>query len=678
MAKEHQTSAQPWGTLEELLLACAVNRHGTDSWDSIAMEVQNRTSTLCSLTSQLCRDKFNDLKQRFMPQNDTSASLVPMVDELRKIRVEELRREVHRRDVSIVSLELKVKRLEEERERSLNVETDLATEKKPSPEKVTGESAAGDDSSEERDNRSFNESNSTGQQKADTSAVREQNDIVNGEPGIKTEPEIKNENDRVRDGSDPKYWSRNGKLEEVDDDDKPPLDKKETEIKMSRTTGGLGESNELVESFGESKREEKDKQNSDVQSSASLSLKTKTRRRRSGSGSGNVLGVGSSSGEEPEGGDEVSPATKQTPAVKSESLVKLIGIIRSHRLGSVFERRLRSQESERYRKLIRQHMDLQTIQLRLDKRVYSSCIQKFFRDLLLLFNNAIIFFRKNSPENLAACELRAIVWKEMTEKLRKPEPQPIIVKPFKPVIPEPKQQPKPVSLSKPNRSSSTIVVCGKAKSLSENATKKVDSKKERVIEEKPKSSAKKNEASLVKIEDKSIKKKRTKDRTVSSNHKVSNTSNKNGEIKHQYGGNELSSHDALEMKVERKGSTTRKRQGAASFLKRMKQNSPSEVTEEDDDDDGDDNDGDDSSEEESKNVKGKEEKGRKGRNREPIIERITRSSRGRGAREESGRGKRNLGRPPKKQAESTVESGKRRRDNGCSEGGGRAKKRSRR
>lgn len=105
MAREHETSVHPWGTLEELLLACAVNRHGTERWDSIAMEVQNRTTTSSSvlLTPDNCKDRFDDLKRRFMSQNDDeSASLSPMVDELKKIRVEELRREVRRRDVSIV------------------------------------------------------------------------------------------------------------------------------------------------------------------------------------------------------------------------------------------------------------------------------------------------------------------------------------------------------------------------------------------------------------------------------------------------------------------------------------------------------------------------------------------------------------------------------------------------
>ncbi|KAF2317648.1 hypothetical protein GH714_039474 [Hevea brasiliensis] len=643
MAREHQRIAQPWGTLEELLLACAVNRHGTQSWDSVAVEVQNRTTTLSSLTSQHCIDKFNDLKRRFMPSNDTSASLVSMVDELRRIRVEELRREVQRRK----EIRGRERAQFERRGRSGEGERDLSGTN-------VGKSAHGNESGDERDNRSFNESNSTSQQKAERTTMIDQNDAVNGEPDIKPKPANTNEKNPVHTGSDPEAerdWSHNGKLREVDDDenDKIPTDKKEPEIKTSQTTGGLGESNELGESVGESKREDKEKQNSDVQSSASLSLKRNNRRRKLITGGGNGVGVGSSSGEEPEGGDEVSPAMKRMPAVKSEPLVKLLGIIRSHRLGSVFERRLQSQESKRYKKLIKQHIDLQMIQCRLDGGAYSLCLQKFFRDLLLLFNNAITFFGKNSPENLAARDLLTIVRKEMTEKLCEAKPEPVTVKPI------PVQQ--PISFSKPNKSC-TIVVCGKgnsAKGISESATKKVD-KKDREGENKTKANEKKIEGSFVRIEEKGTRKKMTKERSISC-HRNSNNTKKNGEIKHQYGGNELSSHDALEMKVERKGSSTRKRQGAASFLKRIKQNSPSQVMENDVEDD--------SSEDESKDEKEKEEKGKRGRNRDGITERVTRSSR---AREESGSAKR-IGRPPKKQAKSTVESGggirkKRGRDNG--------------
>lgn len=103
MAREHETSVQPWGTLEELLLACAVNRHGTKSWDSIAMEVQNRTSS-AFLTPENCRHKFDDLKRRFMMsgKDDDEKSSSTMVDQLKKIRMDELRREVRRRNDSIV------------------------------------------------------------------------------------------------------------------------------------------------------------------------------------------------------------------------------------------------------------------------------------------------------------------------------------------------------------------------------------------------------------------------------------------------------------------------------------------------------------------------------------------------------------------------------------------------
>lgn len=106
MVKQRESNTKRWGTLEELLLVSAVNRHGTTRWDSVAMEIHNRSSqSPSSLTPQDCRNKFYDLKRRFLSQNDRdsdSTSLVAMLDELRKIRVEELRRDVQRRDVLIV------------------------------------------------------------------------------------------------------------------------------------------------------------------------------------------------------------------------------------------------------------------------------------------------------------------------------------------------------------------------------------------------------------------------------------------------------------------------------------------------------------------------------------------------------------------------------------------------
>uniref|UniRef100_A0A2N9EEU3 Myb-like domain-containing protein n=1 Tax=Fagus sylvatica TaxID=28930 RepID=A0A2N9EEU3_FAGSY len=323
MGREHGTSAQPWGTLEDLLLACAVNRHGTSSWDSIAMELQNRSSTTTlPLTPQYLKEKFDCIKRRFVAQKDDESDGI--VDQLRRIRVEELRREVQRRDVTIVSLELKVKMMEEERERSLKEEAEKVDLKKdlgettPLPENL----AVSGDVSDDKENRSFNESNST-TQKGEGQA---RNGVVKDK--ARPEPE-RNEPNTGRIGSEPGNDSvMNGKVDNIDD----AGTNEEKSVKKASRAGRPGE----LESVGESKREKEaaSKQSSDVQSSASLSRK---KRRRKGGGVG-----GSSSGEEPEG-DEVSPATKRISAVKSEPLIKLLGIIRSHRLGSVFERRLRSQ-----------------------------------------------------------------------------------------------------------------------------------------------------------------------------------------------------------------------------------------------------------------------------------------------------------------------------------------------
>lgn len=105
---------QTWSTMEELLLACAVHRHGTDSWDSVASEIHKQNPTVRTLIAIDCRHKYNDLKRRFsrnlvLPgsaegEEDTLAaeiSSVPWLEELRKLRVDELRREVECYDLSI-------------------------------------------------------------------------------------------------------------------------------------------------------------------------------------------------------------------------------------------------------------------------------------------------------------------------------------------------------------------------------------------------------------------------------------------------------------------------------------------------------------------------------------------------------------------------------------------------
>ncbi|KAM3276230.1 hypothetical protein ACQJBY_044549 [Aegilops geniculata] len=158
-----------WGTLEELLLAFAVCRHGTASWDSVATEVQARCPLAARprLTPGSCRLRFHQLHRRFSagggaeeeeqeegevgPEAEAEASAADgWLDELRRLRVAELRREVERCDLSIGTLQSKVELMKEERERSLS-----SGEAKP--EGVTGD----ENVSGEEPGRSCRESNST-------------------------------------------------------------------------------------------------------------------------------------------------------------------------------------------------------------------------------------------------------------------------------------------------------------------------------------------------------------------------------------------------------------------------------------------------------------------------------------------------------------------------------------
>jgi hypothetical protein len=106
-----------WGTLQELLLACAVRRHGTSSWDLLAMEVRTRSPLAAQpgLTAHSCRLRFRHLHRRFSTAgsgggeevdegdgDDPDASAAEgWVDELRRLRVAELRRDLERCDLSI-------------------------------------------------------------------------------------------------------------------------------------------------------------------------------------------------------------------------------------------------------------------------------------------------------------------------------------------------------------------------------------------------------------------------------------------------------------------------------------------------------------------------------------------------------------------------------------------------
>ncbi|KAF5748785.1 putative DNA binding protein [Tripterygium wilfordii] len=676
MAKKHEMIAQSWGTLEELLLACAVNRHGTSNWDSITMDVKNRTSALPFLTPQHCIEKFNDLRQRFMLRYDAESAditnLVPMVNELRRIRIEELRREVQRHDASILSLELKVKRLEEKRDESLKEEADMEREKKPSLEKFVRKSFTGSDS-DDCDRRYFNQSYSSEKNEKELVSAKQKiggNDTIEAQDEkIKLELNLledKFEIGLVQTGSKPGVkwdWSCNVNVGHDGNEDQTMSREKISNSETKRINQGCAEFEEPNE-LQESVKQGTTKQSSDVQSSASLSRKKKQHTRSSDLGTRG----GSSGSGEPDDYDEVSLTTKQGLAIKSELLARLLKIIRSNRLGSMFERPTRSQESERYRNLIRQHMDLQMVQSRLERGDYSDCPLKFFRDLLLLFNNAIIFCRKSSREYGAAQELRGVVLKELTNKIQWRQP----------VAGETEPEQESASFSKTNKSL-TMIACGKCnyfKMITENNDRN-GNRRDGEVKNKQKLNGSKIDGSFANTDDMGIRKKQTQDGSVSGFTKL-RRSNRNTDLKHELGANELSSHDSLDLKLDKSDRKERHGRLVTSFLKRMNYYLPGEETDDEYDVDHGYEDEDTDYEVEEKEENSKERNARR--------DRVTRSSRDNGVREKTVKPKRSGGRPLKTQASSTSESllfgtGRSRRNNGDSEvagNGGRPRKRTRR
>jgi Bromodomain len=68
---------------------------------------------------------------------------------------------------------------------------------------------------------------------------------------------------------------------------------------------------------------------------------------------------------------------------------------------------MKLQKKSRYKKMIRRHVDLQIVSSKLSKGLISSP-KELLRDLLLLANNALVFFPKNSPEHNSAIILRKL------------------------------------------------------------------------------------------------------------------------------------------------------------------------------------------------------------------------------------------------------------------------------
>ncbi|KAJ0989779.1 hypothetical protein J5N97_008135 [Dioscorea zingiberensis] len=315
-----------WGTWEDLLLASAVRRHGADCWDSVAAELRPRSSSGHLLNPRSCRLRFIHLHRRFSVGNPFSErpqtrSDVPWLEDLRRLRVAELRREVQRYDASIMSLEQKVKRLRESCEDGNGGGTtgNIAGD----PDRISGWSSK------------------------DSNSADPKGGAAEPEPG-----------------------------QEVGREPDPAADRSCHGSTATET-----------------------RESGDAQSSAALKKRRSWRRSKKK--------------------QEAALPAAEPAKIESRPLMSFIEMITSDKLCSVLMRRLESQRrSERYKKVIRRHVDLETVReklLRVQGELGESyAAKRLFRDLLLLCNNAIVFYPKESCEAKAALHLRCLVTKEMS------------------------------------------------------------------------------------------------------------------------------------------------------------------------------------------------------------------------------------------------------------------------
>nr|QSD99609.1 MYB family transcription factor [Melilotus albus] len=599
---------QGWGTWEELLLASAVDRYGIKDWDTVAMEVQSRTnrSTLLA-TADHCEQKFHDLNRRFIdeatpPQQngDVSAATgvdsdhVPWLEKLRKQRVAELRRDVQRSDASIMSLQLKLKRLEEEKAKENDgkeeTEPDLAVsgkEQLPENEKTGRETEEPEPANSEpdirrldesttntdkllpttgeesdRDNQSVNESNSTGS-RFDALKTGEVDAKLGSGPGpgsgsvqVKSglnEPDQTGRKTKsVEEESNNGSYDNNNEAKAVTCESVPPSEDRKVEddsVTLSEE-GGTRESSE-------------------VQSSSSLSKTRRTRRRKEVSG------------------EEVKTENEDVTVVKSEPLVSVLEMIKRHEKISLFERRLeKNQDLDRYKDTVKQHVDLETIQLRLQKGQYSSFTNAFFRDLILLFTNASVFFPRDSPESRVAQQLHRLINDEM-KSFGQAQSDTITQK--NDSLPLNTQLSKPDSLLSKHKAP-PILVCRKRSSIPVKPStstfsqkgdhKPINNDKKEKLSSDVKLSLKQNSDTDEEEPPKAREKPVTGARSRRSNKNLSNNaSNKKppSSSTHKTGSSANKPVETPKLKNKAEGVSDKKKNGAAGFLNRMKRNESVEV-----------------------------------------------------------------------------------------------------
>ncbi|XP_075664123.1 uncharacterized protein LOC142633757 isoform X1 [Castanea sativa] len=362
---------EKWGTWEELLLGGAILRHGTRDWDVVAAELRARNqSSPYIFTPELCKAKHEDLQQRY-------SGCTAWFNELRKKRMEDLRRALELSEDSIGSLESKLESLKAEKWDDCHVGYGSSRTESPVPFQKSGVESSGKEISKD----GLSAGSFTQETHTNWSAEFQIPGVMPTEE-VETRPET----------------SESSEQEKV------------SGIKKLAETLYGGRGGGVRKRRGKRKRKEcsRDVNEVSVGESEFLCLAdvlTPSRcKENSISNSGEVAGSS--------GADNRSLGKDGI-----DVLMEIYNSLLENKSASVFRRRLDSQKRGRYKKMIRRHMDFDTIRSRIASHSITSVLE-LFRDLLLLTNNSLIFYSKNTREYKSAQLLRDLISQKLRQHSR--------------------------------------------------------------------------------------------------------------------------------------------------------------------------------------------------------------------------------------------------------------------
>ncbi|KAB2060536.1 hypothetical protein ERO13_A10G022400v2 [Gossypium hirsutum] len=352
-----------WGTWEELLLGGAVLRHGARDWNLVASELRTRSISPFDFTPEVCKAKYEDLRQRY-------SGSTAWFEELRKQRMEELRRALEKSEDSIGSLESKLETLKAEKGDDSRVGYDSSQTESALP-CVRSEGVEFSSKDTYKDGLSAGSFTQEAETKwapdcpVPVAVPAEEMDLKPGNSPTSAEREkistIDNLADAFLGGQLRSIRKRRGKRKRK---------------YCSPKEGSVGESEFLGAS-----------------DFASVSWCKET-------SASNSAQIARSSGVE----DQSRDSSKD----RIDEIMGIFSSVAQTDCASVFRRRLDSQKRGRYKKMILRHMDFDTIKSRIGSNSINS-VRELFRDMLLVANNALVFYSKNTREYKSALLLRHIV-----------------------------------------------------------------------------------------------------------------------------------------------------------------------------------------------------------------------------------------------------------------------------